>query len=80
MKKFWNYLNNSNIKIAFDLNPFVWSFVYMYQPPTNTDPFLKIWYTRILPLSIIISIDNGVYKRYNDEAENIEVKEEDNIL
>ena len=73
MRKFWKYLNNSNVKLAVDLNPFVWSFRYMRMVPTPSDPDLYIWYIRILPLSIILTIDSGKVILL---GEDIEVREE----
>jgi len=72
MKKFWKYINHSNIKLAIDLNPFVWSFRYMHQGPTESDPTLNIWYIRFLPLSIILTIDDGTVILI-DDAENYEL-------
>lgn len=59
LKTMWAYLNHSNLKISFDCNPFVWSFRYMGQDATDTDPDLYIRYIRILPLGIILTIDSG---------------------
>lgn len=60
MGKLLRYLKYSNFKVSFDLNPFVWSFKGAYQRPTRTDPHLRIWYLRVLPVSITVVIDDGV--------------------
>lgn len=71
MRKFWGYLNHCNLKLAVDLNPFVWGFRYLHQgPDPQADPDLHIWYIRCLPLSIILTIDSG---RYIMEGEAIDV-------
>lgn len=74
MKKLWAYINHSNLKLAIDLNPFVWSFRYMYQGPDRSDPDLNIWYIRILPLSIILTIDTG---RFNIVGDDITVRDDE---
>lgn len=69
MKNFFKYLRFSNIKWSIDLNPCVWSFRWHYQEPTQLDPFLHIQYVRILFLSVVVVIDNGVYKIWEEEIE-----------
>ena len=76
MRKVWGYINFSNLKLAIDCNPLVWSFRYMHMGPTEHDPYLHIWYFRILPLSVIFSLDNGEYIVY-DKLDNLELKETD---
>ena len=53
------YLQNSNLKFSFDLNPFVWGFKFLHHKPTRTDPDLHMFYFRFLPLSILLVIDSG---------------------
>ena|ERR1700761_2299555 len=57
----WRYLKFSNLKVSLDFNPFCWSFIYHYSGPTKLDPNLSMRYLRILPLSIVLVIDNGVF-------------------
>jgi hypothetical protein len=64
----WNYLKFSNIKLSVDINPFVWGFKWMFQPPTQSDPNLRIQYVRFLFLSLVVVIDNGVYHIWEEEA------------
>lgn len=56
----WGYLNHSNLKIAIDLNPFVWGFCWAAQDPVEgIAPDLWIRYLRFLPLGLILTIDSG---------------------
>lgn len=64
----WNYIKFSNVKFSIDLNPFVWSFRWIFQGPTQLDPHLRIQYIRILFLSIMVVVDNGVYHISEDET------------
>ncbi len=64
------YLRYSNFKVSFDLNPFVWSFVWHHAEPTRSDPKLHIFYLRILPLSFMLVIDDGTVV-YPDPAEEV---------
>lgn len=59
LKKIWAYLNNSNLKIYLDLNPFVWGFKFVGQDGDDIAPDLYIRYIRILPLGIILTINSG---------------------
>lgn len=70
----WSYIKFSNIKLSVDLNPFVWSFKWMFQGPTQTDPHLRIQYVRILFLSLTVVIDNGVYHLWEEEIVPTETK------
>jgi hypothetical protein len=60
--KIFRYIRYSNFKFSFDFNPFVWSFRWHYQPPVKSDPTLRILYLRILPLSLLVVIDDGTYE------------------
>lgn len=55
------WLNNSNLKVSIDLNPFVWVWLPkgIHQGPTESDPKLNIWYVRWLFLSVNLVLDNG---------------------
>ena len=64
------YLRYSNLKISFDLNPFVWSLKFYHQRPTKSDPYLRIFYIRILPFSIALVLDNGTFE-YVDYSEEV---------
>ena len=75
MKMSWKYLKHSNIKLAFDLNPFFWGFRNIYEGPDKASPDLHIWYIRFLPFVIILTIDTGKFIVY-DDYENIEVADE----
>lgn len=55
------YLKNSNVKLAVDLNPFVWRFKGHHQAPTKTDPKLHIFFLVFLFLTVIVVIDDGTY-------------------
>jgi hypothetical protein len=71
MFKFFKY---SNFKVSIDLNPFVWGFRWLYQGPTASDPHLRIQYCRILFLSLMVVIDNGVYHTWEEEIVPTETK------
>jgi hypothetical protein len=66
----FRYFRYSNFKISFDFNPFVWSFKYLQQRPTTTDPTLRQFYLRILGLSLLLVIDDGtvVHLEYANEV------------
>lgn len=49
-------LSRMNIKISLDLNPLAWRF--RIQLPYIDDK-IKIWYFRILMLSLLITFDDG---------------------
>jgi len=68
------YLRYSNLKISFDVNPFVWSLKFFHQRPTGSDPYLRIFYFRILPLSISLILDNGTFVEidYSEEVQGDE--------
>lgn len=70
----WNYIKFSNIKLSVDLNPFCWGFKWLYQEPTASDPHLRIQYCRILFLSILFVIDNGVYHIWEEQIIPTETK------
>lgn len=59
----FHYLRYSNLKVSVDLNPLVWSFRFQRQAPTRSDPRLHIFYWRILPLSVILVVDDGTVTR-----------------
>ncbi len=69
-----NWIRFSNIKISFDLNPFVWSFKWMFQGPTQSDPHLRMQYIRILGVSFLFVFDNGEYKIWEDDLVPTETK------
>lgn len=71
----WNYLNFSNFKISLDLNPFVWSFKFLYEGPSESNPALRVLYVRLIMLSVIVVIDDGSYKLISS-PEDIEAIEE----
>lgn len=58
---FINYLKFSNLKLSLDLSPFTWGVQFLHQAPTAFDPKLHIYYIRLLPLSLIIVIDDGTW-------------------
>lgn len=64
----FKYLKFSNIKFSIDLNPFCWGLKWFFQPPTMSDPHLRIQYVRILFLSLVVVIDNGEYHIWEEEA------------
>lgn len=70
----FKYFQYSNIKLSIDLNPFVWNFKWLYEGPTKQDPHLRIQYCRILFLSLMVVIDNGVYHIYEDDLVPTETK------
>lgn len=70
----WAYLKFSNLKFSIDVNPFVWSFRWTFQAPTPSDPHLRIQYIRILFLSIVVVIDNGVWHIWEETLMPTETK------
>ena len=56
--KLFKYFRWSNIKISLDLSPFTWSFKWIYD---RENPDIKAMiYCRLLPLSILLILDDGV--------------------
>ncbi len=58
--KFLQYLRWSNIKFSIDLNPFTWSFKWVYD--NDCIDYILMVYVRLGFLSILLMIDDGVYK------------------
>lgn len=57
----WSYIKFSNVKLSIDLNPFCWGFKWVYEGPTDLDPYLRMQYIRFLGISLLVVIDNGEY-------------------
>lgn len=61
------WIEFSNVKFSIDLNPFCWSLKWHYQKPTKSDPHLRILYVRILPFSLALIFDNGIFVPWEDD-------------
>jgi hypothetical protein len=59
MKKVLEYLLNSNLTIAFNLNPIRWGFHLDYFPPDEDAPSMHFLHVKFLCFILMIIINNG---------------------
>lgn len=62
MKRALDYIKYSHIEVALHLNPFGWirnPFYMRWHGPTDMDPGAYVFSIKILPLKVVIILDDG---------------------
>lgn len=59
----FKYLRWSNLKISFDLSPFVWTIKWISDYDKVVD--IWFWYFRLGPLSFLLVLDDGSFQNDN---------------